>query len=61
MRECRRASPPKKLGHKSNRKILNETAELLGLSLRMTEDQLTRKNVAGVKSSLIDLEVLPLG
>jgi len=36
--------------------VLNETAELLGLSLRMTEDQLTRRNIARVKLSLIDLE-----
>ena len=36
--------------------VLNETAELLGLSLRMTEDQLTRRHVARLKLSLIDLE-----
>jgi replicative DNA helicase len=47
--------------------VLNETAELLGLSLRMTEDQLTRDMLAATalinlkkselyKFSLIDLE-----
>ena len=40
--------------------VLNETAELLGLSLRMTEDQLMRKYIAHVKSSLIDLEPVVL-
>ncbi len=30
--------------------VLNETAELLGLSLRMTEDQLTRDMLAGTAS-----------
>jgi len=34
--------------------VLNETAELLGLSLRMTEDQLKKNELN--KSSLIDLE-----
>lgn len=34
------------MGHKSNRTVLNETAELLGLSMRMTEDQLTRDMLA---------------
>ena len=37
--------------------VLNECAARLGVSLRQTEDQLTRKNVAGVKFSLIDLEL----
>ena len=36
--------------------VLNECAARLGVSLRQTEDQLTRRNVAGLKSSLIDLE-----
>ena len=38
------------IGHKSNRLVLNETAELLGLSLRMTEDQLTRDMLAASAS-----------
>lgn len=33
--------PPRKLGHKSNRMVLNETASLLAQSLRETDDQLT--------------------
>ena len=62
-------------GHKSNRMVLNEAAQRLGVSLRQTEDQLMRdmlastasfincvggvdgKNVAVVKSLLIDLEI----
>ena len=44
--------------------VLNETAQLLGLSMRMTEDQLTRDMLASTaltiselyKFSLIDLE-----
>ena len=34
--------PPKQLGHKSNRMVLNEAAQRLGVSLRQTEDQLMR-------------------
>ncbi len=37
--------------------VLNECAARLGVSLRQTEDQLTRK-IAGVKFSLIDLEAV---
>ena len=52
-------SPPSKIGHKSNRiieinnsicqlqdPVLNETAKLLGISLRQTEDQITRDMLA---------------
>lgn len=54
-RECRRASPPTKakiatVGHKSNRKVLNEAAQRLGVSLRQTEDELTRNMLAGTAS-----------
>jgi N4-gp56 family major capsid protein len=50
MRESRRTSPPLS-GHKSNRLVLNSFAELLGLSLRMTEDQLTRDMMAATASA----------
>ncbi len=33
-------------GHKSNRMVLNEAAKLLGISLRETEDELTRDMLA---------------
>ena len=35
------------IGHKSNRMVLNECAARLGVSLRQTEDQLTRDMLAG--------------
>ena len=38
--------------------VLNEAAARLGVSLRQTEDQLTRRYIAGVKLSLIDLEAV---
>jgi N4-gp56 family major capsid protein len=39
--------PRLEIGHKSNRKVLNECAARLGVSLRQTEDQLTRDMLAG--------------
>ena len=35
-----------RIGHKSNRMVLNECAARLGVSLRQTEDQLTRDMLA---------------
>jgi hypothetical protein len=49
-RECRRASPPIKIGHKSNRKVLNEAAKRLGVALRQTEDELVRDMLAATAS-----------
>lgn len=39
-------------GHKSNRLVLNEAAKRLGVSLRQTEDQLTRDMLASTASML---------
>lgn len=38
------------MGHKSNRKVLNEAAQRLGVSLRQTEDELTRNMLASTAS-----------
>ena len=38
------------IGHKSNRMVLNECAARLGVSLRQTEDQLTRDMLASTAS-----------
>lgn len=38
------------LGHKSNRMVLNEAAQRLGVSLRQTEDELTRNMLASTAS-----------
>lgn len=38
------------IGHKSNRMVLNEAAARLGVSLRQTEDQLTRDMLASTAS-----------
>lgn len=38
------------VGHKSNRKVLNEAAQRLGVSLRQTEDELTRDMLASTAS-----------
>ncbi len=41
------------IGHKSNRKVLNEAAQRLGVSLRQTEDELTR-NMLNSTASFIN-------
>lgn len=38
--------PRLEIGHKSNRMVLNEAAARLGVSLRQTEDELTRNMLA---------------
>lgn len=38
--------------------VLNECASLLAQSLRESEDELTRSYIAGVKLTLIDMEIL---
>jgi N4-gp56 family major capsid protein len=50
VRKRRRAFPPEKSGHTSNRKVLNEAAQRLGVSLRQTEDQLMRDMLASTSS-----------
>ena len=40
------------IGHKSNRMVLNECAARLGVSLRQTEDQLTRDMLASTASQV---------
>ena len=45
-RECRRTSPPRNLGHKSNRlPVLNSAAARLGQAMRETQDVLQRDNL----------------
>ena len=43
-------APLTKVSHKSNRMVLNEAAQRLGVSLRQTEDQLMRDMLASTSS-----------